>query len=182
MRHRLAIARTFGGAVLCAGALALAVLAPATPSFADDPVFRFRGREYMATGSNISHRLVWTSRLPFEGAYADLTPQQVAYVRDQYDGLLPEEEPPYPADGLRAVFRLMDEEVDLLIAQTERGPLVAVAKVDETGTVRSVSVYKSPNAAVTAAIAQALLKTEFKPARRQGKPVAMDFVVRAELN
>jgi hypothetical protein len=163
--------------------LILAVLAPAGPSLADDGgVFRFRGQEYRATGSNVSRRLVWTSQLPFEGSFSELTPTQMAYIRDQYDGLLPEEDPPYPADGLRAIFRRVDDDVALLIGQPERGPLVAVAKVDETGAVQSVSVYKSPNAAVTAAIGQALLKTEFKPARRNGKPVAMDFVVRAELH
>ena len=148
----------------------------------DDAVFRFRGADYVATGSHVVRHLTWSSKLPFDKSYAELTASQQAYIRDQYTGLSPEEVPPFPVDGLRAIFRIVDKSADQLVGRPEIGPLVAVAKVDESGAALSVSVFKTPSAAATAAISYALMNTEFKPARRSGTPVAMDYLLSVELN
>src|SRR5882757_7099866 len=97
----------------------------------DDPIFRFRGRDYTETGSHVAHHVTWSSKLPFDKAYADLTPKEQAFIRDQYTGLSPDEEPPFPTDGLRAIFRAVDESADQLVGRPETGPVVVVAKVDE---------------------------------------------------
>lgn len=166
---------------LCALAVAAVMWAGGGHALAEEDAFRFRGADFMATGSHVARHLTWSSRLPFDKTFAELTAPQLAYVRDQYDGLAPDEEPPYPQEGMRATFRLVDKSVDQIIGHSDKGPLVAVAKVDDQGVVTTVSVFKTPGAAVTAAITYALLNTPFKPARRNGAPVAMDYVVRVEL-
>jgi len=93
----------------------------------------------------------------------------------------PGEEPPYPLGGMRAIFRLVDRNVDQLAGRQEKGPLVAVAKVDDQGVVTQVSVFRTPSPLVTAAITSALVNTPFQPARRNGAPVAMDYLVSVEL-
>ena len=160
----------------------LAMLCGANCALAgDDAIFRFRGAEYIATGSHFARHLNWSSKLPFDKSYSELTASQQAYVRDQYTGLLPEEEAPFPVDGLRAIFRLVDKSADQLVGRSETGPLIAVAKVDESGAVLSVSVFKTPSTAATAAISYALMNVEFKPARRNGKAVPMDYLLSVEL-
>src|SRR4030095_15270397 len=61
---------------------------------ADDEPFRYRGREYIPTGSSVARRLQWLSKLPFDKTYDELTAAQIAYMRDQYDGLTPDREAP----------------------------------------------------------------------------------------
>ena len=147
----------------------------------DDAVFRFGGADYVAIGTHVVRHLTWSSKLPFDKSHAELAASQQAFIRDQYTGLSPEEEPPFPVDGMHAIFRIIDKSADQLIGRPEPGPLVAVAKVDESGAVLSVSVYKTPSAAATAAISYALMKVEFKPARRNGAAIAMDYFLSVEL-
>jgi len=148
----------------------------------DDGVFRFRGGDYAPTGSSVARHLTWSSKLPFDKTYGELTASQQAYVRDQYDGLTAAEEPPFPAEGLGAVMRLVDKSADQMVSHPEKGPLVAVAKIDENGTALSVAVYKSPSPIATSAISYAIMKAAYKPARRDGKPVPMDYLLSVELN
>jgi len=143
--------------------------------------FRYRGMDYMSTGSHVERHLTWSATLPFDRTYAELTAAQQAHVREQYSELAPGEEPPYPLGGMRAIFRLVDRNVDQLAGRQEKGPLVAVAKVDDQGVVTQVSVFRTPSPRVTAAITSALVNTPFQPARRNGAPVAMDYLVSVEL-
>ncbi len=167
---------------ICAVAVAVIMSAGSGQALADEEgTFRFRGADFMATGSHVERHLTWSARLPFDKTFAELSAAQVAYIRDQYDGLAPDEEPPYPQEGMQAIFRLVDKSADQIIGRSDKGPLVAVAKVDDRGVVTSVAVFKTPGASVTAAISYALMNTPFKPARRNGAPVAMDYVVRVDL-
>ena len=163
-----------------AAALALCAELPLATA-ADDSEFRYRGREYTPTGSNVSRRLTWSSKLPFDKKYDELTAAQIAYVRDQYDGLKPDEEPPFPKDGLRDVFRHVDENVDQSTPRLEAGALMVVASVDANGAVQSLKFYKTPNGFAMGALGQALMHTPFKPAKRNGAPVPMDFLLSADL-
>jgi len=164
-------------------ALSVVALFPAVKNAraADDDTFRYRGREYMPTGSHVARRLTWSSKIPFDKTYAELTPAQKAHVRDQYSALAPDEEPPFPKEGLRALFALVDLQVDQSTPRLDPGPLTAVARVDAEGDAQTLSFYKTPNAFAMAAVGQALLKTPFKPARRNGAPVAMDFLLAVDL-
>ncbi len=59
----------------------------------------------------------------------------------------------------------------------ESVPVVAVARVGEQGDVMEVHMDEIPGADVTAAGSTALFRSEFKPALRDGRPVAMDFLL-----
>lgn len=166
---------------LLTGLVALGLLGFGRPSRADDDLFRYRGREYAPTGSNVTRRLNWTGKLPFDRTYAELSAAQKAEIRDQYNGLAASEEPPFPQGGLRAIFRLVDESLDPTTPRLSPGSLLVVAKVDARGDVQGVNVYKAPNPFIQTAVSQALLKTPFKPASRDGAPVAMDFLLSADL-
>ena len=148
---------------------------------ADEDAFRYRGRDFSPTGSHVIRKLTWSSKIPFDKTFAELTPTQVAHIRDQYDGLKPDEEPPFPQGGLGDVFRQVDDAVDQRTPRLEPGPLVVVASIDAEGDVQSLKFYKTPNAFAMGAVGQALLRTHFKPATRNGKPVSMDFLLSAEL-
>ena len=128
----------------------------------DDAAFRFRGADYTATGSHVERRLTWSARLPFDKTFAELTAAQQAYIRDQYDGLAPNEEPPYPGDGMAMIVRLVDKRASQIIGKGDKGPVVAVAKVDDKGVVTAVSVFKTPGAPLTDALTYALMSTPFK--------------------
>jgi len=148
---------------------------------ADEDTFRYRGREYQPTGSHVTRRLTWSSKVPFDKTYVELTPAQQAHIRDQYTALGPDEEPPFPKEGLRALFLLVDKEVDQSTPRLAPGPLIVVARIDAEGDAQSVAFYKAPNAFAMGAVGQALLKTPFRPARRNGTPVAMDFLLAVDL-
>ena len=169
---------------MCAAALALPLAASLRVARAAEtagPPYTFRGRSYAPTGSRVARRMTWTGPLPFDRTYAELTPGEIAYMRDQYDKIDADEEPPFPVDGLRVIFDAFDLAIDPSTPRFDPGPVVLVAKVDDKGAVDSVAVYKSPHTFVTSALTQALLKTPFKPARKAGTPVAMPFLLKVDL-
>jgi len=167
---------------LCGAALALPALALLPRARAADPeTFTFRGRAYAPTGSSVTRRMTWTGPLPFDRAYDALTPAQLAWIRDQYEKLEPDEEPPFPRDGLRVIFDEFDLSIDANTPRLDPGPVVVVVKIDDKGAAESVAVYKSPQPFVTTAISRALMAAKYKPARRGGAPVAMPFLLKVEL-
>jgi len=169
---------------MCAAALALPLAAALRIARAAEPAgppFTFRGRPYAPTGSHVSRRMTWTGALPFDRAYAELTPGEIADIREQYDSIDADEEPPFPVDGLHVIFDAFDLAIDASTPRLDPGAVVVVAKVDDKGGVDSVAVYKSPHPFVTTALTQALLKTPFKPARKAGTPVAMPFLLKVDL-
>src|SRR5436190_12970884 len=109
----------------CAAVLALPfALALRSVQAADDAgVFTFRGRPYAPTGSRVTRRMTWTGPLPFDRAYGDLTPGQIAYIRDQYDKIEADEEPPFPLDGLHVIFDAFDLAVDPSTPRLDPGPV-----------------------------------------------------------
>ena len=147
----------------------------------DAAVYQYRGRDYVPTGSSIARHLVWTSSLPFDKTYGELTPMQKDLVRDQYVDIKPDAEPPYPQAGTQAIFQQVDASASTILSQPDRGEVVAVAKIDINGNVTSVAVYKTPSPVVTAAITSALASIKFQPALQAGAPVVMEFVLRATL-
>jgi hypothetical protein len=144
---------------------------------ADAETYRYRDNESVPVGSNIPRSVTLSSKLPFDRSFAELTPEQKALVRGQYNNLNDPDAPPWPESGLRTIFKELNRDLINLRAKVEPGRVMAVARVDERGQVQSVQVYKTPNDAATAAVSRALVHVPFKPAMRDGKPVAMDFLL-----
>ena len=129
------------------------------------------------TGSHIPLRLA-SSNVPFDKNYAELTEQQRAIVRADYDGLPAADVPPYPARGVEQILRPLSKAQLSLLAV---GELLAIAMVDADGTVSEVSIYKTPSDHMTKLIAAALYDTKFTPATCGGEACAMEFLLNQEL-
>lgn len=126
-------------------------------------------------GTNIRREVMRSELVPIDSSYAQLTPEERARWRGQYEGLPPDVEPPFPQSGLQAILR------QLLAAQKlarVSGPFSAFAQVDEKGEVTSVSILVSPDKDISQAAATAVMRTRFKPALCGGKPCAMQFPLR----
>jgi hypothetical protein len=127
------------------------------------------------TGSNIRQRVVSGSDVPLDKTYAELSAEHRARVRALYEALAADDEPPFPADGLKPVYSAMaDLQHHLLV----KGRLTLVASVGADGDVTAVQALGSPDADMVRAAANVLMLTKFKPATCKGKPCAMDFPFR----
>ena len=130
------------------------------------------------TGTNIRRDVVRNSPLPLDRPYAQLTPQEQAIVKSQYETMGPEDEPPFPAHGLRPLYKAIASAQQRLRVQ---GPLVVFVDVDSEGRAVSVSVVQSPDPRMTQAAATILMLETYKPARCGGVACRMQFPLRTQL-
>lgn len=87
----------------------------------------------------------------------------------------PNDEPPFPVDGLPPIHEAIAEVQRRLLVH---GALSMFADVDSGGGATSVSVYESPDPKLTQAAAAVLMLTKFKPAVCKGEPCRMSFPLR----
>ena len=127
-------------------------------------------------GSNVTLPIA-TSREPLNKRYDELTPEELAAVRADYKALGPNDEPPYPKEGLKPI---MDQVVHLEGVMDVKGPLKLVVRVDRNGQAQGVAAYKSPEPSLAKAVAFALMKAAYKPAKCGGKDCDGEFLL--ELN
>jgi len=113
--------------------------------------------------------------LPNDRSYAQLSPEQKAVLRAEYDSVGPNDEPPYPKYGLSEVA---DAVARMPVRAPIDGEVVLTVRVDERGDAKSVSIYKSPDGRLSNVIAATLTRTKFKPGLCEGRPCAMDYVFR----
>lgn len=119
-----------------------------------------------------------TSDIPFDKGYAELSEQQRALVRANYEGLPATDVPPYPKHGVEQIVRSLSKAKRSRFANVE---LLAIALVDADGKVREVSVYKTPSQQMTEIMAAVLYQTEFTPATCGGTACAMEYLLEEEL-
>jgi len=129
-----------------------------------------------ATGTNIKRQLV-SSYLPFNKRYADLTPEQKARLRAEYDKMPDTDEPPFPKDGLGSVYLKLSRAQERL--QSE-GALLMHVQIDAEGVAQSVSVIQTPDRDMAQVAAGVMILEKYKPAVCAGQPCAMSFPVRME--
>ena len=155
--------------------LVFVLVFPFSLAYASDGVFYMMG--VAPTGSHIPVKLA-SSNVPFDKNYAELTDQQRAIVRADYEGLAATDVPPYPARGVEQILRPLSKAHRSLLA---KGELLAIAMVDANGKVSEVSIYKTPSEHMTKLIAASLYQTEFTPATCGGEACAMEFLLNQEL-
>jgi hypothetical protein len=123
------------------------------------------------TGSNIPRAVVvWP--VPINRRYEELTADQRRIVRDDYVRLASDDEPAYPRDGMEAI---LTQVARIQSNQMDTGRLHFAVKVDANGNPRGVAVLASPNAAIAQAVSYALMDTQYKPARCDGKACESEF-------
>jgi hypothetical protein len=164
MTYRIAILALAGAMTFFAGATATA--SEQMPYRITDAI----------TGSLVPQDIILPAA-PFDGRYAELTPQQKAALANDYENLPAGDEPPYPLYGLRHMIRPLVQYADLA---GPVGPLVASVVVDSQGRPGAVTVYRSPDPEVARIVAAALSFESFKPAVCHGQPCRMDYVLRLE--
>jgi hypothetical protein len=159
-------------------ALLTAGLLACSASRADEPlpppVFQIR-QSVPDTGTHIPRRVVSSNLVPINRRWSELTVAERTLVKSLYETMRPLDEPPFPADGLKPLYELVSKVQRNVLAQ---GELVMFAEVDADGRAQTFSVIKSPDPALTQAVAAALAVTTFKPALCGGVPCSMGFPLR----
>jgi hypothetical protein len=160
----------------------LAAPAHAQPLSTDAPPEMPRYRlldERPETGSHIPRALVRDSVLPFDKPYHQLGAAQQAWLKRWYGATMGErDEPPYPRDGLVAIYRALGEGLRQL---GDRGELWLNLEIDAKGQLSSVAVVKAASPEFGRYLAWRLLELPFKPAQCNGQPCAGVFPVQLEL-
>jgi hypothetical protein len=118
-------------------------------------------------------RLIMRGALPYDRSYEQLTPEQKAVVRAEYDSVGPNDEPPYPKYGLADVADAVSR---MSVRDPIEGEVILTVRVDERGDAKSVSIYKTPDARLSNLIALMVTRSKFKPGLCEGRPCAMDYV------
>ena len=160
--------------------LALLAAAASGAACADDalPPAEYNIRQSVTetdTGTRIPRKLYQNSAIPLNRSYAQLTEEEKRIVKSSYETMEPLDEPPFPVDGLKPIFRSI---ANLQHRLLEEGLLSMQAEVDATGNVTSVGVFSSPDPRLTQAAAAILAQTRFKPAICRGQPCKMSFPLR----
>ena len=125
------------------------------------------------TGSLIKKAMVWSSKIPLNRTYGELTPQQKAEFHAMYESLPTGDEPPFPLEGLKPIFGAIKKAQEKLHAH---GDLNMAVTVGPDGKAKQVADYGSvDNPEMTKFAASILLMTKFKPAVCAGAPCTMQF-------
>jgi len=144
----------------------LLITAGTTALFASSP---------FAIADAYTDRIVMRGALPYDRSYEQLTPEQKAVVRAEYDVVGPNDEPPYPKYGLADVADAVSR---MPLRNPIEGEVILTVRVDESGEAKSVSIYKTPDARLSNLIALMVTRSKFKPGLCEGRPCAMDYVFR----
>lgn len=158
--------------------LATAALLISSASLAAEPETFTIKHEEAALGSRMK-TVRFTLNVPPEKKYHDLTESQKNNVRANYEGLAPDDEPPYPVDGVLALYTAVS---DVGVYFKAMGEVELVATVTPEGKVSSVSAFKSPDHRMTEYVTKILAVQKFKPAVCKGAPCQMDFLLKLTLD
>ena len=158
--------------------LATAALLISSTALAAEPEQFTIKHEEAALGSRMK-TVRFTLNVPPEKKYQDLTEKQKSNVRANYEGLGPDDEPPYPVDGVLALYTAVS---DVGVYFKAKGEVELVATVAPDGKVKAVSAYKSPDHRMTEYVTQILAVQKFKPGICKGAPCEMDFLLKLDLD
>ncbi len=116
--------------------------------------------------------VVTGSPIPINKRYRELTAAEKSIIHGWYENIEPDDEPPFPADGLRSIYvAVAKAQARLLVT----GTLLLVATVGADGEVTSVKAVGSPSPEMTQFASGVLILTKFKPALCKGVPCTMDY-------
>lgn len=129
-----------------------------------------------STGTNIKKEVA-SGTVPFDKRYSELTPEQQGQLKSQYESMGPEDEPPFPANGLGPIYRAIAAAQQKLLVE---GSLSVAVEVDSLGHAVSVSVLRSSDPKMTQFVAAVLMNEPYKAALCTGAPCTMQFPVRMQ--
>lgn len=167
------------GLTLCAAALAAGAVAPppALAQGSEPPRYTIK-EELPRTGSNL-RRDALTAALPLNQRYEELSPEDRRRFHARYVQLGPGDEPPFPEDGLIAVYGPLHKA--LRLQRDPRGVLEAIVHVDAAGRATQVEIMSSPTPELAKLTILIGMELRFKPAKCAGVACAMGFPVQLRI-
>ena len=135
-----------------------------------------------STGSMLKKRLRWTSTIPLNKTYEELTAEQKAEFRAMYESIPDTTEPPFPIKGLKPVFSAIQQGQDIMQARGELDYAVTVGPDGKATYVESHKELGGANAReMTNYVASVLMMAKYKPAVCDGQPCTMQFPFKLKL-
>lgn len=114
------------------------------------------------------------TNLSFDKPYEKLSADEKQLIRSKYENLGPRDEPPYPLEGMKPI----SDDLGKIVKRTGvKGRFQAVAHVDKNGDVKTVSIYALPSEQLKDVLSYVLAHPKYKPAKCDGKPCEMDFLL-----
>ena len=139
------------------------------------PEYSVRG-QYAPTGTSIPLSASITGGIPINRQYDEFADDErqslKELVRQWNKEMRPDDEPPFPINGLKPLLQSVQQ-----IQEEMRwdGHLTLVATVNADGKVANVVQYGLSPTKLSGAVASALRRTKFKPAKCGGAPCTMNF-------
>lgn len=176
MMRRSALRRTLTVAtsLLC---LASLVMAQSQPSPDDESRSRYKARR-STTGSSLPNTAAHGSTYPLDRSWERFTPEEQATVRDLYEDMPAEDEPPFPLTGMGPIID------GLRVAMGHYriyGQFELYVDVNAQGQATGIEFVRYPDAESAKIIGRLLIDAKYKPARCGGKPCAMQWPFRYNL-
>ncbi|MGZ8292708.1 MAG: hypothetical protein ACXWVG_06640 [Telluria sp.] len=145
-----------------------------------DPVagknYTLRSKDHRV-GSWLPRELA-SSTIPLDKPYEAMTADEKRLVRAAYPMLAEDDEPPFPANGLKRLTEWISKAQMRVLA---RGDLLVHVKVDKAGNPVSASVYQTPHAELAKFVSEAMLREKYKPALCGGTPCEMIYPFKTRL-
>lgn len=129
-------------------------------------------------GTKFKEKL-YTSSIPFDKPYAQLTEKQKAYVRSPYDGMPDSETPPFPSKGYGVLVRPI---IKAHSRVSRQGDLVAIAMIGADGKTKSVEVLSAPSKKMAEFVTVLFFETEFDAATSNGKACDMEYLLNVKMD
>ena len=123
-------------------------------------------------GSNIRRNITEGSHIPINKKYSEMSAEEKEAVRRYYEVMETDDEPPFPAEGLRPIHDAVAKAQQKLLVT---GRLVLVASVGPDGNVTDVKAIGSPSSEMVQAAGSIVVLSKFKPALCKGQACKMDY-------
>ncbi len=134
------------------------------------------------TGTILRKQLTWSSNIPLNKTWEQLTPEQKAELTSLYESMGPGDEPPFPLQGIRPVFNSIVKGQRIVRARGQLNMVVNVSPEGKAVEVIDKGGVGGVNAREMTQFAQSvLLMTKFKPAICSGKPCKSQFPFQLDL-
>ncbi len=127
---------------------------------------------HAANSCPANERAAAQNLLPLGKNYEQLSPEQQAIVRADYEQLPAADEPPYPIGGLAGIRQQLTKAQGKMRSD---GPVTLLVTVDASGTAKSVAVYESPDINATRVSTFAVMTAKYKPGKCGGVACRMDY-------
>jgi hypothetical protein len=126
-------------------------------------------------GSRIRRDIATGFNVPAQKTYAEFDAEEKRAVKGAYGPMAANDEPPYPANGLKPIYTLISQGQQKALVE---GDLFLIVQVGADGKGKSVSMIGSPSPEMTKFAAYVVMQAQYKPAICDGKPCEMPFPFR----